>query len=175
MTHISVIVRFLGAVVEERVVRLRDGMRIGDAVGAVVSFPHISLVICHDSLGWTVSGHRMVPGRHLVLSYGDFEVALEGVTELPARRSADHSPDIRLLVATLALMLSAAWLDTMGRVLDHNPELARGIQALLVAPEPVAGVALAGVGDAEPAWDRAGDWPPAERSVRVELRSVSED
>jgi hypothetical protein len=138
MTHVVVTIRYLGSVVEQRLIRLRDGLRLGDTTAAEVSFPGATLVLRHDARGWTVGGHRLVPGRSLVLEFGAFEVSLEGVTGAPNHRLGDDGPDLRLLVATLALVLLGAWADTATRVADRNPAVRATIQALLLRPEAPA-------------------------------------
>jgi hypothetical protein len=156
VTHLVVTIRFQGAVVEHRIVRLREAMRLGEARGSAVSFPFATLVVQRDPLGWTVGGHRLVPGRSLVLGFGDFEVSLEGVVEDSAVFTRDLGPDLRLLVATVAVLLAAAWWDVMYRVASDNPELAAQVRAYLVAPGPIPVDATpAPEGGAEEGWSPA--------------------
>lgn len=141
MTHVVITIRFEGGVVEHRVVRLREAMRLGEARGSAVSFPGATLVVARDALGWTVGGHRLVLGRTLVLGFGSFDVALEGVVEEPAVMLPGVGPDLRMVLATAAAVLAASSWDTAYHVVAANPALAAQVQAYLLAPsspEPAA-------------------------------------
>lgn len=132
MNHVAIMLRHHGTVVEERVCRLCDGLVLGDASGAVVSFPGVALTIRRDRRGWTVGGHRLVPGRNLVLSFGAFEVSLEFSREDPSTRLWEVLPEPGLLIATLAAALMALAVEAAGATLDDNPELRAGLRAIVL-------------------------------------------
>lgn len=158
MSHVAVTIRYLGSVVDEQLLRLADGMVLGDDPEALVTFPSAKLTIRRDPRGWTVSGHRLVPGRCLVLSFGEFEVGLETIAGATVRHAADWSADLRLLIATAAFVLFSAWVDTVYRAVDEHPQIAQAIEALILDPEPTRPVA------------RKGDQPAPPPYFRTELR-----
>jgi hypothetical protein len=134
VAHVAVTVLFLGSVVESRVVRLREGMVFGDAYRPAVSFPNATLVVAKDARGWTAGGHRLVPGRSLVLSFGDFEVSMEGLPEGNGIFPRSSGPDLSLVLATCAVLLMAAWWDVMSVVVSQNPQATQQITALVFSP-----------------------------------------
>jgi hypothetical protein len=77
------------------------------------------------------------------------------------------TPDLRLLLATFALVLGASWLDTVERVLSHNPAIAGQIRARLLTTEPPPPPVEAVSDTAEP-WSDDEAWPPVERTIRVD-------
>lgn len=156
----------MGKVIDQSVVLAREGVRFGDGVDVVVAFPGTLLELDSDSLGWTVGGHRVITGRPLVLSYGAFEVSFEGVVEERAPRGGVGMPDLRLLVATFAVVLGGAWIDTVERVAHRHPELVTEIRARLFATDvpPVAEVVM---GDTAAEWPEVDAWPPVERTIQL--------
>lgn len=138
MTHVRVVVRWLGGVVEDVLCPLHDGASFGEGPRALVAFPGITLKVARGPHGWTLGGHRLATDRPLVLRLGDVEVHFEGATQLPTGLGRHEAFDPIPLVATAALLLLAAWADAAARVVDDHPELAQQVQALLVgAPDDV--------------------------------------
>lgn len=167
MNRLAVVVRLGDVVVEQRLVRLREGLVFGDAPGAAVGFPHATVALGRDAFGWTLQGHRLACGRPLVLAYGRFEVSFEGVADAPERIHLVDGPDLRMLVATLAVLLLGAAADTVARVGARHPDLVQELRARLVvtpAPSDPGIPDDTGLG----AWPGAPDWPPGEHTIRME-------
>lgn len=137
MTHVFVLVRCRGTLIEDRLCRLEDGLRLGDTSRAAVIFPGAVLVVERDAMGWRVAGHRLVAGRQLVLQIGDYEVSLEGIVEAPSRRDPLQGFDLGILVATAAILLLALWLDGVQRTVDDHADTLAGLQARLFGAEDV--------------------------------------
>lgn len=145
-----------GRVVEHAVVRLRHGLRLGDAPDARVAFPGPCLEVARDKRGWTLGGHRLVPGRSLALSLERCAVRVHLVEADPIPRALDDLPDPRLMVAMAALVLMVASIDVGARTVDAHPKVAQALQAYVV------GTAEAKVEDEAPAVDVGPDyrWRP---------------
>lgn len=142
MTHLSVVVRWGGGVVAEALVPLRDGVCLGDAPGAVVHFPGATLHVRRDRFGWTLSGHRLLPGKRLVFDVGGVELAVEPHEESPSHRALSRGLDLGLALGMAALVLLASSLQAAERIAARNPTLVKELQArlLLVEPEVAAPV-----------------------------------
>ncbi len=132
MNHLAVEVRWHGSPVIDRVVRLSDGLVLGDAEGAAVAFPGATLRVRRVAEGWRVGCRVVGEGQVVRLRSGALHLRLEGVAERPflARGGgADPVP----LVLTVAVLLIAASLDAVARVAHEHPELAEQLRALLLA------------------------------------------
>ena len=122
--------------IEHRVVRLRHGLRLGDAHDAAVSFPGVCLTLARDARGWTLGGHRLVRGRRLSLSLERCEIDLHLVDADPLPQVFDDLPDIRLLVATAAMALLLAAANVFQRTAATHPEVAAALQAYVLGADP---------------------------------------
>lgn len=121
-----------GRVVEHAVVRLRHGLRLGDAPDARVAFPGPCLEVARDKHGWTLGGHRLVPGRSLALSLERCAVRVHLAEADPIPRALDDLPDPKLMVVMAALVLMVASLDVGARTFDAHPHVAKALQAYVV-------------------------------------------
>ena len=77
MTHLYVRVRLHGALVEQRLLPLTDGMRLGEAADAVVSFPGADLLVQVVDDRLRVRGRDLGPGDLLTMELGPVQVAIE--------------------------------------------------------------------------------------------------
>ncbi|MBN2799696.1 MAG: hypothetical protein JXX28_11165 [Deltaproteobacteria bacterium] len=168
--NLSVQVSLHGVPVVDRLVPVRDAVRLGEAEGAEVSFPGADLRVVRHGRQLTVRGRVLVPGQSLELSLGSVEVSLQALERRSWRRAPQGLPDLRLLLATGAMvLLGFAW-EVAQDVAQQNPDEV----AVLVheaTQEPVAMVATLlrtalEVKDqaalpAPPAPLDTGDWPTA--------------
>jgi hypothetical protein len=143
VTHLAVLVRLRAAVVESRLLPLVDGLRLGDEPGAAVGFPGGLLRVHRDRAGgWAAGGRALRAGRPIVFRFGDLEVQLEATAQAPSFVARDALPDPRLVVGALSVLLVALAIEVTGRIFDDRPELAAGLQALVLgsasAPVPPA-------------------------------------
>ncbi len=128
-----------GRVVEHRVVPLRHGLVLGDGARAVVSFPGACLELQRDRRGWTLGGHRLVPGRNLALSLERCELRVHLVEADPLPHEIVGLPDPRLLVATLALLLMMGTVDAAARTVDAHPQVATALRAWMMGTPDLSG------------------------------------
>lgn len=134
MTHLSIVLSWHGAPVADRLVRLEDGMVLGDDVDAVVAFPSARFVVRRRADGWWVGSRRIHLGQRIVLRLGVIEVLVEPVEEQPALVRAEGVPDLLPLFLTLAVLLIVATAESAARVVDRHPELAEQLRALVLSP-----------------------------------------
>ncbi len=111
--------RLNGEVVEDRVLPVRQAVRIGEAAGASVSFPGADLVVVRMGADLVVRGRSLSEGRGVGLSLGQVRVWLEHTA--PASIPGDWlaSWDFRFLAVALAVTLAALWVDTLAGVMDR--------------------------------------------------------
>ncbi|MCB9682062.1 MAG: hypothetical protein H6733_11410 [Alphaproteobacteria bacterium] len=162
MHRLAVTVRQHDAVVVERVCRLRDGMVLGAARGARVTFPGAVLHVIDTPKGWSVGGRLLRRDRAEVFRLGEVQVEVEGLVDDPAHQ-LPLGPDPRILLLTVAALVVALSLDAVARVADAHQDITADLQARLfgrTVPEPDEG-APAGP-TAEPRSPDAA-WPPAVR------------
>jgi hypothetical protein len=135
LTHVHVLVRLGAAVVETRVLALAEDLRLGEAAGCAVGFPGGTLRVHRDGSGqWSVGGRPLRLGRPVDFRFGDVSVQIDAVAIGPEHVGRDALPDPRLVVGALATLLIVLSLDALGRVIDDRPDLAAGLQALVVPP-----------------------------------------
>lgn len=109
--HLHVQVLLHGAVVEDRLVRVREQVWLGECDGSAVPFTGaiVGVRAAGDEL-W-VRGECLELDRPLSRCWGDVTLRLTAV--LPARLPRDWTwvPDPMLLVATVSLLLLGAFVD----------------------------------------------------------------
>jgi hypothetical protein len=102
----------------------------------------MTLHVRRDRFGWTLSGHRLLPGKRLVFDLGGVELAVEPHEESPSHRALSWGLDLGLVLTLAALMLLASSLQAAERIAARNPTLVKELQARLWlgdrAVEPVA-------------------------------------
>lgn len=133
MTHLAVVVRWHGSPVVDRVVRLEDGLVLGDHDAATVVFPGARVVVRRGADGWWVGCRRLRPGGSARLVAGGVEVSFEAVEERPMLARVEGLPDPVPFVLTAAVLLVAAGLEAVASVANDHPELAETLRALLLA------------------------------------------
>jgi hypothetical protein len=130
--------------VEQRLVPLTDGMRLGEAAEAAVAFPGADLVLQVVDGRLRVRGHDLGCGDLLTMDLGPVEVSLEVLDaaspwERLARRAGQAVgfpgtwPDPRLLVATLAVALAVACAEAWSDFVTRDPRATEGVAHLLEA------------------------------------------
>lgn len=120
--HLHVQVSLNGAVIDDRLVRVCGRAWLGECDGAEVAFSGAILSVVDAEGSLWLKGERLEPDRPVVRELGDGQVRLEAV--VPERLERDWSwvPDPRMLVATVALMLLGAFLDTLALQWRERPE-----------------------------------------------------
>ncbi len=177
MSQLYVSLRLYGAVVDQRVVAVRDGaVRLGEAEDAVVPFPGTDLLVRPASEGVWVRGRLLRPGLVCAIPLGAVEVTLEVLEPPPSSPGWDllthwrrleasldaplPLPDLRILVATAAIVLAGSSWEAIGGFVSSDlvAENAR-----IRAPESPTAEAL---GEADPprvpVFQEA-QWPPPVR------------
>lgn len=175
MPHLDVSVRLNGCIVHEWLGYVQDEVLLGDAPGSVAPYPGPPLLVRRHGNRLQVRGRWLDDGKRIRvrLRGGTVEVLMGVAT---ARRRSVHAewvPDLRLLVATAAVVLSGAWWEAATSFVRTHPVAAAQVASLLDAP-PAAWVwrAASGPGDAfeAPPAQRAG--PDAVPATRHRVRSV---
>jgi hypothetical protein len=144
LNRLYVSVRLHGLVVDERAMPLYDGLRLGESPRAELSFPGADVLLrCTEDEVW-VRGRRLGPGDTLQMSLGAVHLCIE---ILDARPRWHHTldrlgevlgfrmplPDLRVLFATVALAVGAAFVDASTSFLERSTTAHDDVQAVLVA------------------------------------------
>ncbi len=133
MTQLYVRVQLHGAVADQRLCSVGDEVWLGSAPDAVVAFPGPSIQVRRFGPRLQVQGRWLDPGRPMRLRRGDLEVVLEAVE--PTRKERHGSlplPDLRVLVASAAVVLLGAWWEAVGSFIERHPTAV----AALMGSEP---------------------------------------
>lgn len=172
MPWLYVTVHLHGALVEEKLCPVAEALWLGDVPEAAVTFPGARVRVRRVGDRLEVEGRRLDVGRRLKLRKGPVDVRLEAVRPRPMPMSLEGLPDLRILVASAAVVLFGAWLETSWRFVSSNPVAQASAHALFQAAAPEEPVATARpnlpafhVDDAfelppRPVEQRE-DWPPA--------------
>lgn len=147
MLHLITTVRLKGAVVESRALEVAGPFLVGEHPEARVGFPGLTLPVsplpaephpvipgAQREAAVAVGGIVLVPGQSHTLRNGPVEIEFT-VERKEARtpwRSAWSAPmaDIRLLVASAALVVFALWVETVERWATTDPEVVAELAAL---------------------------------------------
>jgi hypothetical protein len=136
VAQVAITVRNCGLVREESVVEVAGEVILGDSRKAVVRYPGAPVALRAAGDRVVARGLALGPGQRLVLQEKPVEVTIEvlagggfGVVRLPPM------PDLRLAIATGAVVLLAVWLDQLGAFVRDQPEVAAGIAALMARAE----------------------------------------
>ncbi|MCB9663404.1 MAG: hypothetical protein H6732_04780 [Alphaproteobacteria bacterium] len=138
-THLALELRLHDAVVEHRIVRLRDGAWVGDRADAAVIFPGPVLQLRRRGDAWTLGGHLLRRDLPVVIELGDVRVRASLAEVGSAHGVLAQLPDPVPMVLTLALLLLGASAEVGRRVVD-SPDVSAQLHALVVgqAARPVA-------------------------------------
>jgi hypothetical protein len=155
LPHLYVSVRLHGAVADQRLCTVRDEVWLGSAPGAEVAFPGPALRVRRLGERLQVQGHWLKAGQPVCMVRGPLEVHLEAVTPSPRSEPSEWVwPDLRVMLASAAIVLFGAWWEAVGAFLERHPgavaSLASGVED--VAP---AGLLTGPDGETDPADDDA--------------------
>lgn len=151
-------------VIDDTVVSVTHGVRLGDHDDAVVAFPGADLVLHRDADGFRVRGHRLTDAAPVVLDLGQVDgAALRVVLQPLAPERTSYRPRVPvdgalpiLVGAVILLMLgSQAATQAISSKADVSVGVARAVEALLLPPdlrriEPAAPRTIVIVGDESP-------------------------
>ena len=138
--RLHVTVQLRGELIEDVVVPVRDGMRLGSHPEAAVAFPGDDVLVqLREERVW-VRGRSLGDGDCLAMRLDDVHVRIEPVTEVLLSRGPVWRGDIRLAVALAAVVLLTMSGQTLRQVLVAKADVSEGVvnrvEALLL-PERV--------------------------------------
>ncbi|MEZ4319078.1 MAG: hypothetical protein R3F61_16305 [Myxococcota bacterium] len=140
MLQLAVTTRFNGVAVDTCVVALDRPRLVGDAAGSSASFPGPTLEVEPIPGGARIGQITLLPGGQLTLDLGDVEVEFTVVEPKPMARERFPAADIRILVATGAMLVFGMWWDTAHRWANTNPSVVAELEALPAMWERFRGV-----------------------------------
>lgn len=137
--RLHVTVQLRGEIVDDVVVPVVDGMRIGEHPSAVVPFPGLDLVFQTDEdEAVRVREHRLVDGQAVEFGVDEVRVTVTPVSEVLLPRTPIWRGDIALPVLMLAAILLTLGGQTARDVLvakaDVSAGVARTVEAWLLPP-----------------------------------------
>lgn len=120
MGDLHVCVRWQGRVIEDRVLPVRDAVRIGDEPGAAVPFPGASLLVERVGEDLATRGHVLAEGERTRLSLGAVTVDVEHLE--CARPAPLRAPplDLRFAFVALGVLVGSMWVDAVSAQLAHR-------------------------------------------------------
>ncbi len=127
MIPLRVTVELHGSVVEDRLVNVRDSIRLGDSRWADVPFPGADLLIQRKGGQLEVRGRTLMAGVPLSVCLGAVRVVMERTNTHEIERTSRFSfkapaIDLRVAVATLAVVLTGTFVDAVDRFVQNDPE-----------------------------------------------------
>lgn len=111
MGDLAVTVSLRGQVIEDRVLPVRQAVRLGEGEGASVAFPDADLLVVRVDGGLCVRGRTLAEGETLHLELGDVEVTLAHVPSESVRREPWMNFDHRFLLIALLAAALGTWLN----------------------------------------------------------------
>lgn len=111
MGDLAVTVRYHGQVVEDRVLKVRRLVRLGEAFGAAVSFPGADLTVVRGDRALLVRGRSLQEGDEMRLELGTVDVRLAHTVSERLPQDLEAHFDLRFLLCALLLAALGAWLD----------------------------------------------------------------
>ncbi len=134
MLQLAVTTRLNQVVVDTCVVPLDRPRVVGDADDSSASFPgpviEIEPVLTPGQEGARVGPVLIKAGGQLTLDLGEVEVEFTVVRRSRLLRERFPTADVRMLVATGALLLFGMWWDTANRWAYTHPHVAAELEAL---------------------------------------------
>ena len=175
MPHLYVSVRLNDVVVDQRLVVVRDEVWLGSCHGAVVAFPGPALRVVDHGDALQVQGRWLRPGRPATMRRGALEVALEAIPAEPVSRAGEWPlPDVRVLLASAAVVLFGAWIDAVTSFVDRHPgPIAALAETSALRVQPAA--AWLGFPEAAPAPHRSVDDAVADEVEGLTCYACTED
>lgn len=129
MGELAVTVRLRGRVVEDRVLPVRDQVRLGERFDASVGFPGADLLVVRDGEALLVRGQRLAEGEDLRLSLGAVDVRLCHVASVPLPAEGAGRFDLRFLLAVLLVAALGTWLEAASRWAERQLPAEGGLQS----------------------------------------------
>lgn len=128
MIYLDVQVKLHGVPVEARSVEVNDVVRLGGGPGAEVAFPGADLRIVRVGDHLAVRGRTLEVGDELCIGLGPVEVHMTAYSPTRLRQGRwlrfhglEWAPDLRVLLATVAMALVATSYEVATVVVDRNP------------------------------------------------------
>lgn len=112
-------------VVEDRVLRVRERIVVGDWPGALVSFPGASIQVSRSGSHLSVLGERLQEGESTALDLGDVSVSLTHTVPARGPRASIPSVDHRFFCAALVMVAAGSWVDAAEHWIERIPDLDR--------------------------------------------------
>lgn len=122
MADLHVTVRFNDFIVEDRVLAVKDVVRIGESSDSRVHFPGASVAVCRVGERLDIRGRRLSEGEKTGFSLGCVHVELEHLSPLEIKRTGPSAIDARFLLVALAVTTGGMWVDMLSGVADEPPE-----------------------------------------------------
>lgn len=125
MIHLAVAVRYEGVHIADALLAVRQPVALGDCEQAAVTFPGFVLSVePHDGRLW-VNGEALELGLERTFTRDAISVELLAYSRDPVRRKAALGGDLRVGIASFALiLLAAAWEVASGVATDKAPQVA---------------------------------------------------
>lgn len=123
MGELSIQVRLFDSVVEDRVLRVREPLIVGDWPGARVGFPGAAVQVSRSGQHLRVLGRRLDEGESVEMDLGGVGVTFTHTEKLtttsPLRPGFDH----RFLGAALVMVMIGGWLDAAEQWAQRIPNM----------------------------------------------------
>jgi Flp pilus assembly protein TadD len=133
-------------VVEDRVLRVRDPIVLGDWPGALVSFPGASIQVSRSGSHLSVLGERLKEGDSTGLKLGDVSVSLTHTVPARGTRPSVPSVDHRFFCAALVMVAVGSWVDAAEHWIERVPDI-DGWEARSVIRDVIHAVRSTGAGE----------------------------
>lgn len=134
MGDLAVTVSLRGKVIEDRVLKVRAAVRLGEGEGAAVSFPAADLIVARSGEALLVRGRTLAEGERLTLALGAVHVTLAHLNAERLGHDLGLNFDFRFLaVAAIAAALTT-WLDAAAAALVRTEPGSRGAEVTRTAP-----------------------------------------
>ncbi|MFK7928177.1 MAG: hypothetical protein AB8H79_08295 [Myxococcota bacterium] len=140
MMRLQVTVELSGEIVEDTVLNVTDGLRLGEHEEAVVAFPGLDIVLSSSPDDVVlIRGHRLRDGDCYTLTEGNVRVTMRPVIGAWLARNKPWQGDLTLPVLLMAVILFTLTAQTMVQVFEASPDVsdgvARTVEAWLLPPE----------------------------------------
>ncbi len=123
MIPLRVTVELHGTVIEDRLLKVQEDVRLGDSRWADVPFPGADLTVTRVGMGLEVRGRTLRQGVPLSLTLGAVVVTMEAtaVGQPSPWGWAAPAVDLRVLVATVGVALTGSFIESVDRFVQNDP------------------------------------------------------
>ncbi|MED5373503.1 MAG: tetratricopeptide repeat protein [Myxococcota bacterium] len=121
MADLRVTVRYNDLLVEDKVVRVRDQVKIGDCQDAAVTFPGASVSVMRCGSELLVRGRTLLRGERTGFSLGQVKVELEHLSKMRLRPAGPVPLDLRFLLLALGVTTGGMWADWVAATYQSPP------------------------------------------------------